>query len=89
MDCRDGAECNRLDVLADNTGIISITCIGSSQGYGCLYVNLYAANADELYIYAGYNGIGSTTIYGQYIATALEITAFGTNTSFLGIAEGF
>ena len=89
MDCRDGADCVNLDVFADNTGIINITRIGSSNRYGCSRNNnIYAANADQLYIYADYNGIGGaigTTIFGQNIVTTLEITAIGRNSSFVGI----
>ena len=85
MDCRDGANCNNLQVSVVNTGVVDIKCSGSSTQFGCQLGQVNAANADQLYIYAGYNGIYDTTIYGQNIATTFEITAFGTNTSFVGI----
>ena len=85
MDCRDGAGCINLQVSAVNTGVVDIKCIGSSTQFGCLLGQVNAANADQLYIYAGYNGIYGGYIYGQNISTTFEITAFGTNASFVGI----
>ena len=85
MSCRDGADCNNLQVSAVNTGVIDIKCIGSSTQYGCQLGQVNASNADKLYIYAGYNGIYGTDIYGQNIASTFEITAFGDDTSSPGI----
>ena len=85
MDCRDGTYCNNLDVLATNAGIVNITCTGSST-WGCLLSQFDASNAGELYVYASYDGIHSTKIYGQNISTTFEITAIGDGSSFSGIS---
>ena len=69
-----------------NASIVDITCIGTDWYHGCNGGKVDASNADELYIYAGYNGIAKTDIYGQNISTIFEITAYGTNISFGGIA---
>ena len=85
LDCRDGAYCNNLDVNAANTGIVNITCIGSSTDYGCINGEIVATNAGSLYVYASYDGISGTDIYGQNISTTFEMTAIGVSSSFAGI----
>ena len=88
MDCRDGANCNNLQISVVNTSIVSITCTGSTTDYGCTLGQIDASNASELYIYAGYNGIYGTDIYGQNISSTFEITAIGNGSSYPGITGG-